>query len=153
MSTELIVEQFGKIHLVVVHFPIVLLLLAPLVLFLSLRPGGLFWRKVIPYLVHLSAVATVGVTVLGLLLAVKRGALQGPLHLHRLLGIVTTVVIVAASAYLLARKPDLEKRIPAALWALLLLAAACVGLTGHEGGTSVHGDLIILGREADPDEL
>ncbi len=153
MSSSLIVEQLGKFHLIVVHFPIMLAMLLPAIMFASRYPWGEFWRKAVPWFVHFGAVAAVGTTILGLMLAAKRGALEGPLYLHRAFGLGASVLLVAMSAYLLLARPELQKRIPPILWILAIAGAAAVGLTGHFGGTSVHGELIILGRGTAAGEL
>lgn len=153
MSSSLLIEQLGKFHLVVVHFPVVLAMLLPAVMFVSGYPWGSFWRQAIPWFAHLAALSGAGATALGLLYADKRGALEGALNLHRTFGIASAVLLVAVSAYLLLAKPDLRKKIPAALWILVLAATTAVALTGHFGGVSVHGELIILGQGAAADEL
>lgn len=153
MTSSLMIEQFGRFHLVVVHFPIALASLLPAIMLASRYPWGEFWRKAIPWFVHFGAVAAVGTTALGLMLAAKHGALEGPLYLHRAFGLGASVILVATSAYLLLARPELQKRIPPVLWILAIAGAAVVGLTGHFGGASAHGELIILGGGASAGEL
>ena len=144
MSIDLILEQLGKLHLITLHFPIVLILLTPLIMALSTFSSGRFWVQAIPYFVHAASLSALVVTILGYLLAVERVPLEGALYWHRFFGTAATAAILPASLFLLFKKLDLGRRIPVLLWTLVLAAALLVQLAGHFGGISVHGDILIL---------
>lgn len=124
----------GKFHPVVVHFPIALLLVAALaemlVMFRFARAERM--AEVVRFLLPLGATAAVVSTVLGLIAASTGGYSTETIFVHRLLGIVASVLALAAWG-LWAGQKTMAYRIA------LLAAAALTGLAGHFGGVIVYG--------------
>lgn len=123
----------GKLHPLVVHFPIALLAGA-LVLAIWARWRGHKPELVAP-LLALGALGTLGAVGTGLALAEEQeffGYMARQLERHRLLGFVGAGTAIAAA--LLAR------RRPVAGLVMATLATMVVGVGAHFGGMMVHGD-------------
>jgi hypothetical protein len=128
---------FGRTHVVVIHFPIALLLMAALGEVwgrISGRPAG--WTTATLICGAMGAAVSMG---LGWMLVIFDGY-DGSvtLTLHQYLGTATAVCAIgtAVAHWMFAR----EK---ARWWttSLIILTAAMVAVTGHLGGTLVHGNL------------
>ncbi len=118
----------GRLHPVVVHFPIACLLLAVLAETLVLLRGAQ-WRPLTSFLVLIGAAAAAIAVLTGTWLATNETA---ELKRHQLLGWITLICALVSSGLLWV-----DKR-----WVLriaLVLTAAAVGLTGHLGGVMVYG--------------
>jgi mono/diheme cytochrome c family protein len=121
----------GRLHVLVVHVPIGgLMLLAALELLRGRRPE---WRGPIALLAQLSALATVLALATGWIHADATRTRGSLLEAHRAAAIATGALALSA-AVLAARGAAALRR------ALVLLAAIGVGVTGHLGGTLVHGE-------------
>jgi uncharacterized membrane protein/mono/diheme cytochrome c family protein len=139
-------RRFGRLHVVVVHFPIALLIAAAVGEAWSARRarrrvvGGAPLAPAVHYCVVLGAIGAVAAAALGWLDAWGGAGVGMPatLRLHRWLG--TTTVGVAVVAAVLSTRD--ERRGVRSGWALLalLVAAVLVAATGHLGGTLVFGD-------------
>lgn len=133
-------EAVGELHFLLLHFPIVLItLIAVLELLAWIRGEG-----VKPGPLHHIVRACVGFTVptilLGLLLASETVTMPTLLHWHRNLGVTTGVFIVLAWFFRERAIRTFAQR-PVRLYRAAIFAAALsVGLTGHLGGSLVHGD-------------
>jgi uncharacterized membrane protein len=139
-------RQLGRLHVVIVHFPIALLIAAAAGEAWSARRvrrrvvGGATPAPAVHYCVVLGATGAVAAAALGWLDA-RGGAGVGmpeTLRLHGWLGTASAGVAMVA-AVLSARD---ERRGVRSGWTLLalLVAAVLVGATGHLGGTLVFGD-------------
>lgn len=124
----------GRLHPVLVHLPIAALLLAALAEFLVLVRGER-WKPATAILVVTGTIGTVAAIVSGVNL---EGA-QAPdlLQRHEVLGWLTLVGGLTACGMLLAMRWVPLRRWP--LFAVLLLTAILVSLTGHVGGAMVWG--------------
>jgi len=133
-------RRLGRLHVVLVHFPIALLIAAAAGEFRSA------WRRrtapaaAVHFCVLLGASGAVTTAALGWLHAWGGAGVGMPvtLGLHRWLGTATAGVAVL-TAVLSARD---ERRGIRSGWfrIALVIAAALVGATGHLGGTLVFGD-------------
>ncbi len=138
-TTDRVLAFGGKFHPVVVHFPIALLMtgtLAECLAMLGWRGGRDAARLCVP----LGAIAAIVATVLGLLSASYEGYATPTIGGHRLLGIIASVLGLAAAIAMPA--PHQIKASAGRMLAyrgLLLIAAALTGLAGHQGGEIVHG--------------
>lgn len=140
-----LIEFFARTHLVALHFPIALLIVAATIeLFRALTPklqrDGVakpFQPSPTATTLFLFGLLACAYTVLsGLVFGYSDGE---KVDLHRILGIVTGVlVLLAAFALLAARKPTPGASAKVYL-VLLCLSALSVGLTGHFGGDLTHG--------------
>lgn len=140
-----LIEFFGRTHLVVLHFPIALIIVAAMIeLSHALMPRIRRDPMAAPYTPGPLATPMFGIALLATLVSVGTGLVFGfsdgeKVDLHRILGIVSAVlVLLAGFALLFARKPG------PGIWArvylgLLSVSAICVGITGHLGGELTHG--------------
>jgi len=145
---------WNHIHPAIVHFPIALLTVVPLLVLV-----GLLWpaqRRG----VHVAALILLVLGFGGLLLALASGdaveryaratpALMAGLREHEQMAQKTTLIFgVLGAAFLalwalpLLRKRELSRNLDLGLWLLWLLLSAggvlSLGLTGHAGGHLVH---------------
>ncbi len=139
-----LIEQLSKFHFIVLHFPVALLSLLPVIVIAALFPFGKIWRPTIPYFVHFGTLFILPTVVFGQLLLVGRDTIAKELLLHQGLGYVTAGFMMLFSILLFFKKPDFEKEVPKFVIAMALLAALLVTITGHLGGESVHGSFFVL---------
>jgi uncharacterized membrane protein len=128
---------FGRMHVIVIHFPIALLLMAAL---------GEIWGKVRGHPAGWTRATLIGgamgaavAMALGWMLVLFDGyERSATLTLHQYLGTATAIFAVGTAAvhWKFARER-------ARWWttSLIIVIAALVGVTGHLGGTLVHGNL------------
>jgi len=140
-STHL-VDYLGKLHPVVIHFPIALILAAAFseILFMLIRKEGL----------RTAARLNLLLGMLGAAVAIAFGFAAAAdvdypadyakaLAIHRVLGIAALVLAAAALA-VLRRLAPASQRMKTLIYRLLLLTAAgLVSAAGHYGGMLVHG--------------
>jgi uncharacterized membrane protein len=129
----------GRLHPLLVHFPIGLVLVAAMAEVAAMTTGLWHWRAVAVANVRVGAVFGIGAAIAGWLLASSPGlAAMSSLEWHRWLG---TIAAVAVSGAALATA-GAGGRSPFALWVYritLFWAAALVAVTGHLGGLLVWG--------------
>ncbi|MCA9302536.1 MAG: hypothetical protein KC996_00290 [Phycisphaerales bacterium] len=142
---EHLVEFFGRTHLVVLHFPIALIIVAAMLeLYAMLAPKLRRDAMTGAYRPSVFAVPLCSIALVAALVAVCTGLVFGyggpaKVDSHRILGIVSAgLVLISCLVLLTARKPGSD------IWArlylgLLILAAVTVGITGHLGGELTHG--------------
>jgi len=143
---EHIIEFLGRTHLVVLHFPIALLIVAAMVeVCTALAPrlrrgpisGGYRPSRHAGLLFFISLLATVVSVITGLIFGFGDGS---EVDLHRILGIVSGVlVLITGIALLMARGPAPGRGAKIYL-GLLVLSAVMIGITGHLGGELTHGE-------------
>ena len=131
-------EASGVIHPALVHFPVALLSFGAICVVLGLK-----W----PCMTAVARACLIGGTV-SAILAMTTGLgfanyrnmneLSDPLFYHRSGGILTVVCSSFSCFFLLLSNSYYAK---AKAWRLgLLLSAALVGYTGHQGGVSLYGE-------------
>ena len=129
----------GRLHPLLVHFPIGLVLVAAMAEVAAMTTGLWHWRAVAVANVRVGAVFGIGAAIAGWLLASSPGlAAMSSLEWHRWLG---TIAAVAVSGAALATA-GAGGRSPVALWVYritLFWAASLVAVTGHLGGRLVWG--------------
>jgi mono/diheme cytochrome c family protein/uncharacterized membrane protein len=131
--------RLGRLHVVLVHFPIALLIAA------AAREAWSTWRgrstptAAVHFCVVFGAVASVVAAAFGWLYAAGGAGATMPavLALHRWLGTVTAGWAVLTAA--LSARDERRGVRSGAFRAALLIAAGLVGTTGHLGGTLVFG--------------
>lgn len=136
---EHLLEFFGRTHLVVLHFPIALIAVAAVV-----ELSRAFATRGEPYKPSGAASMMFVFALLGVIASILTGLVLGfdggeRVDLHRILGIVSGVVmIITWFALLAAMKPNSKSG--KAYLVLLCISAGAVGATGHLGGELTHGD-------------
>ncbi len=129
----------GRLHPLLVHFPIGLVLIAAAAEVAALTTSLRDWRAVAVANVRAGAVFAIGAAIAGWRLASAPGMeATSLLEWHRWLGTVAAVAVVGAALATIGARD----RSPVALWVYritLLLAAALVAVTGHFGGLLVWG--------------
>ena len=141
---EHLIEFFGRTHLVVLHFPIALVIVAAVVE-VSRAIAPKIRREPKSELFRPSSAASLMFVfaLLGTVVSVSTGLVLGfdggqRVDLHRILGIVSGVMMLMTGIALVrAMRP--QSRGGLVYLGLLSVSAAGVGLTGHFGGELTHG--------------
>jgi mono/diheme cytochrome c family protein len=139
----------GRFHPLVLHLPIALLVLLPMLHVLARAcPAGTI-RPVIVLTLWLIAGGALVAAVCGLLLSQESGYAGATLDLHRRFAMVLTVL----AALLLVCESESEAspaaRLSVACWArntyraVLPLALVCLGVTAHLGASLTHGSTFL----------
>ncbi len=134
-------QVFGRMHPLVLHFPIVLILLyAAIVLFTPKVTKTENWYAVIADgLLLASAFTAVGAALMGLILSKEAGYDADTVVLHKYLGALTSFALFTLYSFKdrLQQKASLSKLYVAVTAAVLLWA-------GHLGGNITHGNNFVL---------
>ncbi len=134
-----LVRLAGRLHPLIVHFPIGLLLLALLFRLLALKgqqPGNL--RDSADLIWDLGALSALAVALTGNALSLEGGFGEDLIYWHKRLGIGVAVASCGAS---LIRRLQVPGSAPWTALYYVLVAATSISLVaaGHLGGTMVHG--------------
>jgi len=132
----------GKLHPVIVHFPIALILLALLAEMLWWATGQAMFDNAVRFVLPLGAAGALVAAGLGWLDAMFVHTPSDMLHtllIHRWLGISTALMATVAAGLQLAACRRTNGRLYWAYRLALVAAAILVGLTGHLGGMLIFG--------------
>lgn len=132
-------QLLGRLHPLIVHFPIGLLVVALFLEVLTLkgkRPG---LREGINWMVYLGAFFALLATVLGWLLRTFDDYSGELVQIHQNLGILTAVLSLIA-AFLLRRTIAGKLNSLVAYRTVLLLSVIALSITGHLGASLTHGE-------------
>jgi uncharacterized membrane protein len=129
----------GRLHPLLVHFPIALVLFAAVAEVVAMTTGLSDWRAAALANLRAGAAFGIGAAIAGWRLASSPGIEATPsLEWHRWLGSIATVAVVGAAL----AAAGARGRSPLAIWVYrmtLFWAAALVAVTGHLGGLLVWG--------------
>ena len=129
----------GRLHPLLVHFPIGLVLIAAMAEVVAMTTGRWDWRAMAVTNVRAGAVFTLGAAIAGWRLASSPGIeATSSLEWHRWLGTIAAVAVFGAAL----ATAGARGRSPLAVWVYritLFWAATLVALTGHLGGQLVWG--------------
>lgn len=134
---------FGRMHPLVLHFPIALILLAAGIELIRLRWDGPRLAGLVPFLLLVGAVGALFASVTGWVFAFEsypRPALRWMLQWHRWLGIAATV-LAGGAAWVTFRLANSET--PGGRWLRRLsvwLTAALLSAAAHLGALMVWGE-------------
>jgi uncharacterized membrane protein len=136
------VQAFGRMHPLLLHLPIGLLLLTSILVFLRKHFESPSFDSLISFLLHVSALTAMFTALMGLFLSREGGYAGQDLFFHKWLGILTCVI--AASLIFIQTQTGLFK---------VLLIAGVVVLTfaGHYGANLTHGENFVLAPLDTPD--
>ncbi len=146
----------GRLHPMIVHFPIALLIFAAILELFTLKKFDSKFRPAIQLLVLIGAVSAIIAAVFGWLLA-ESDAIEGELvDLHQQVGIATAVLSLLVLFFL--KKTSKKKNSNQVLIyrSFLFIAALGVSVTGHLGASLTHGEEFlteVLPLNGDIDEL
>lgn len=134
------VTAIGRFHIIVLHFPICLLLVVPLLELLgAIRPMHYF-KQAIPSVLLLATLFAAGACVLGFLLASGEGDAGSLVDDHMWGGILTTVIMAVALIIYELNPPEPKKATYAAYLTLLMASVVSLTIGSHHGASLVHGE-------------
>lgn len=142
--------EIGKLHVILVHFPIALALSAVLADFLFLITRKDFFRICGMYCLFLAAIAIIPTAFTGdqLLDSEQSGFSQDMLkiaHTHKALAITSLILVISAAAIRTAQKNHLKKVWLLIYSILIVLITGFISATGHFGGMLTHGKNYLSG--------
>jgi uncharacterized membrane protein len=130
---------FGRLHPLLVHFPIGLVLIAAVAELLATMAGLSLWRVIAIANTRVGGIFAIGAAIAGWVLASAPGTEPSiTLSWHRWLGSATAIGAALAALATVA----VERESQTGLWIYRLTlfgAAATVAITGHLGGILVWG--------------
>src|SRR6266851_960990 len=130
----------GRLHPLLVHFPIALILIAALAELVAMATRLPMWRTVAVANVRAGAVFAVGAAVAGWLLASSRIVEASPsLERHRWLGIYAAIVAMGAAFASGRVVGNPSSRLTWVYRVAVFCAAGLVGVAGHIGAVLVWG--------------
>lgn len=132
-----LLQFVGRFHPLSVHFPIALLLIAPLFEFLGRKRNTPFLLPSVNFLLLLAAVGAILSAILGWCLA-RGGGYSGPLVRQHMWG---GLLVAAASLICWRLRSPRDSAAPSRFYQpMLLLAIVLVSFTGYRGGQLAHGE-------------
>ncbi len=133
-----IFQLIGRLHPMIVHFPIALLFVALSLEVLAIR-GKQGLREGIRWLVYLGALSAALSSVMGLLLANFDAYAGNLVRNHQMLGLITTAASLV-TAWLLQRTQQQTNPNFAPYRGALIVTAIVLTITGHMGASLTHGE-------------
>ena len=136
------VQLIGRLHPVVIHFPIALMLVACLCEILHLTTRKRFFHLAAELNLALAILGTIVAIVLGWILAATTHDVSADVRWivpwHRWLGVAALAAGIGAFVVLHLSRLHSQRWIWL-YWGLLALSGALIGVTGHLGGELVYG--------------
>ncbi|SIN65861.1 DUF1549 domain-containing protein [Algoriphagus halophilus] len=130
----------GRLHPMVVHFPIALLLFAAALEIFSLKNYQSKFRPAISALLIAGGISAIVSAIFGLLLASSEGTSGATLDLHKQVGLVTAGLSAFLLFYLYRIHKNRSRSNVRTLRSVLFLTTIGVSITGHFGGSLTHGE-------------
>ena len=149
-----VIAAVGYFHPAVVHFPISMLLVGGAFAMISYIGGGQNAKRFALWCLIIGAISAIGSTVAGWGFAIQRGYTpnlmkwssagmsedNALMFRHQWLGIFTAA---AASLFAILAIFSMRRARSGHIWRLGLIGCAMlVGITGHQGGEMVYGDIL-----------
>ena len=136
--------EIGKLHVLLVHFPVALSLSAVLADFLFAITRRKFFRISGMYCLFLAAIAIIPTAFTGeQLLNIEKSTLTPDYlkiaHIHRNLAVTSLILVLSAAVIRTAYKNHLIKTGLVIYSVLIILILAFISATGHFGGMLTHG--------------
>jgi uncharacterized membrane protein len=144
-------QPMGRLHPLILHFPIVILLLAMLMEYFRFRNEFVnekLYQSFADYLLLCGALLSSLTVIMGLLLSREPGYEGGNLLWHKWFGV--SVAFISYGIYLIRNKPKYSATL-AKTGALVLVF--CLVIAGHFGGNLTHGDDFVLGPVMSKDRV
>ena len=140
----------GRFHVLVLHFPVVLLMLAPCIELLSINKHFKTLKPIIPLLWLIGSISAIITVSLGLMLAANEGFKAEQVQSHQLGG-MSVAILALFTLGLQQSSAQLKKR-----WLSYTYAGASSALiilimvAAHAGGNLVHGDTYLTQHTPEP---
>jgi uncharacterized membrane protein len=133
-------QLFGRLHPMLVHFPIALILAAVVMELFTLGNFRHSFRAGIRFLVIIGAISALFAALMGWFLAENEGITGSTLDLHRIVGVVSAGFSVLL--LVLLRKSELNPSASSikTYRFFLFLTGIGIGLAGHFGAALTHGE-------------
>lgn len=150
-GNSLVVPQWlqpaGRMHPLILHFPIVILMLAMLLEYFRFRPefvGEKLYQSFTNYLLVLGALFASVTVIMGLLLSHEPGYEGSNLQWHKWFGV--GVAFVGYVVYLMRNR---ERYTATIAKTGAIVTVFCLIMAGHFGGNITHGDDFVFGPVMD----
>lgn len=130
----------GRLHPLIVHFPIALIFFAAVLELFSLKKYNSKFRPGIQFLIIAGSISAIFSAIFGWFLAESEGTSGAVLDLHKQIGIATSIlsILLLFAQFHANRK---KGKSPVYLYrAALFITAVGVSVTGHFGGSLTHGE-------------
>lgn len=132
-------EAIGRFHILLLHIPIGLFLIVPLIEVLGIFRGWHGLRDSVPFIISLGIVSSWITSLLGFLLATGEGITGSLINSHMWAGIWTTVVMMAALLLHRLRAQGKSRSVGAAYMISLFGGVLLLVFGSHQGASLVHG--------------
>jgi uncharacterized membrane protein len=135
-TSQELIYFFGRLHVLLLHLPIGILLLAVALEIISRRERFRHLQSAVGFVWAMGAISAVGTATLGYMHSTESGFEGSALDAHRLAG--TSLALLACAVWIARTKFSqvYARAWPAGSAAIVLLLL----LTGHFGGNLTHGD-------------
>ena len=134
----------GSFHVIILHFPLVLVMIVAVMEMIWHRNGGDELRRIIYRMTQFTAVSTLLTVGLGILL-VRPGEYDGQvMEEHRNYGLGVMWVSVVAMGLLTWEYHKVSARLRNGFRGLLVMMIIMMPIVGHSGGTMTHGSEFFL---------
>ena len=134
----------GSFHVIILHFPLVLVMVVAVLEVIWHRNGGDELRRIIYWMTQFTAVSTLLTVGLGILL-VRPGEYDGQvMESHKNYALAVMWISVVAMGLLTWERHKASARLRNGFRGLLVLIVLLLPLVGHSGGTMTHGSEFLL---------
>jgi len=134
----------GSFHVVILHFPMVLVMIVAVMEVAWYRNGGEELRRIIYRMTQASAVSTLVTIGLGILLVQPGGYDVQVMEQHKNYGLTVMWVLVMAMGLLTWERHRASARLRNGFRGLLAVIILMMPVVGHAGGTMTHGSEFFL---------
>nr|WP_294950286.1 c-type cytochrome domain-containing protein [uncultured Mucilaginibacter sp.] len=140
-------QPLGRMHPLILHFPIVILMLAMLLEYFRFRPDFInerLYQAFTNYMLLLGALFASATVIMGLLLSREAGYEGSNLQWHKWFGV--GVAFVGYGVYLIRNR---ERYTATIAKTGAIVTVFCLLMAGHFGGNITHGDDFVFGPVMD----
>ncbi|GLR69604.1 DUF1592 domain-containing protein [Agaribacter marinus] len=143
----------GRFHVLILHFPITLLLLAPFIWLLSRTKRFSHYQSIVLPLWWLGSLSAAATVTMGLLLAANEGFTFEEVQQHMIAGLSVALIAFICTGianYLDSNNTTINKKLkllPAAASAVLVTS---IFVAAHAGGNLVHGETYLTRFSPEP---
>ncbi|MGJ8679982.1 DUF1592 domain-containing protein [Paraglaciecola sp.] len=143
-----ILRFFGRFHVLVLHFPVTLLLLAPVLSLVSKLSRFKQLKSAVELIWWLGALSAVATVTMGLLLASNEGFAFTEVQPHMLAGVSVAILALYCTGLVTFGSTTFLSKVHYASASSLLIVTLFIA--AHEGGNLVHGDTYLTRYSPEP---